>query len=52
MHVGRIGNLLGEGFPLTARKSGWLCVALGGIFMSVCAVVIIGAWQHARRLHR
>ncbi len=37
-----MGNLLGAGMPNTARKSGWLCVAIGGTFMFVCACIILG----------
>ncbi len=36
----RVGNLLGEGLHRTARKAGWLCVAIGGAFMAVCALLI------------
>lgn len=37
----RVGNLLGEAMPRTAKKAGWLSVAIGGTFMAICAVVIL-----------
>ncbi|KAL6751937.1 mate-domain-containing protein, partial [Haematococcus lacustris] len=46
----RVGNLLGQGMPRTARLSGWLCVAIGGSFMATCAVAILAARHSIGRI--
>ncbi len=45
-----VGNLLGLHMPRTARKSGWLAVAIGGTFMAVCAVVLLATRDSIGRI--